>query len=68
MSLYIPDSADAAYEQDQRRFEVEQPSPRFERPCESCGEAEALPGDPDCLACNIEGELEWIQRELQEAA
>lgn len=38
------------------------------RICESCQKAEALLGDTDCLACNIEGELEWIQCELREAA
>lgn len=38
----------------------------LERPCESCGLAEALPEDVDCLKCCIEGELHWIQRELQE--
>jgi hypothetical protein len=68
----IPDSAVMAYEEMQDSlaeadalymagYDVVY---ALERPCESCGLHEALPGDPDCLACNIAGELISVQREL----
>lgn len=65
MRLSIPNSADAAYEADQRRFEVEPPDDP-EPTCEACGDAPRVI-ELDCLPCAIEGDLEWIQRERAEA-
>lgn len=36
----------------------------FDRPCEACGNAEAMEGCDGCLACEIEGDLHDVQREI----
>lgn len=73
MAYNIPDSAVAAYENMQddlakadALYMAGYDGPMaLERPCESCGLAEAHVSEPDCLACTVEGELYWVQRELQ---
>lgn len=75
MSWNMPDSADGEYEMDQQaiaeddeRYMAGYDGPMvLDKPCDCCGLVEAFPGEIDCLACCIEGDLEWVQAELRMA-